>query len=212
MEAMRDRQLARVIHDCARDAFLEGGNRLQRVGWFLKGLLDPNDWRLVRENAVGVRCLPLSTDGHSRRGTRERVLDVARRYPERLGIVMNALATKVILDADQRAMGVEFLQGERLYRAHTPPSGQSGERRALYASREVILAGRRVQLAADPHAVRHRAPGDAPASWDRSTRAFAGRGHEPPGSLRGRDRVPDEHEGLGGLQGRNLWCRRSAVR
>ena len=36
---------------------------------------------------------------------------------------------------------MEYLQGERLYRAHTPPSGRSGERRALYASREVILAG-----------------------------------------------------------------------
>ncbi len=90
---------------------------------------------------MGVRCLPLSTDGHARRGTRERVLDVARRYPDRLKIVMNALATRVILDADRRAIGVEFLQGERLYRAHTPPSGQTGERRALYASREVILAG-----------------------------------------------------------------------
>ncbi len=141
MEAMRDRQLARVIHDSARDAFLEGGNRMQRVGWFLKGLLDPNDWRLVRDNAVGVRCLPMSTEGHARRGTRERVLAVARRYPDRLKIVMNALATKVLLDAEHRAIGVEFLEGERLYRAHTPPSGKTGERHALYASREVILAG-----------------------------------------------------------------------
>ena len=55
--------------------------------------------------------------------------------------MLNALATRVLLDEDRRAIGVEFLQGERLYRAHTPPSGQSGERRALYASREVILAG-----------------------------------------------------------------------
>ena len=54
---------------------------------------------------------------------------------------MNALATRVLLDEDQRAIGVEFLEGERLYRAHTPASGRAGERRALYASREVVLAG-----------------------------------------------------------------------
>ncbi len=55
--------------------------------------------------------------------------------------MLNALATRVLLDEDHRAIGVEYLQGERLYRAHTPPSGQPGERRALYASREVVLAG-----------------------------------------------------------------------
>ena len=55
--------------------------------------------------------------------------------------MLNALATRVLLDEDHRAIGVEYLQGERLYRAHTPPSGEPGERRALYASREVVLAG-----------------------------------------------------------------------
>ena len=141
MEAMRDRTLARVIHDSARDAFLEDDDRIDRLRWFLKGRLDPNDWRLVCDNSVGGRFLPLSTDGHARRGTRERLLDVANRYPDRLKIETNALVTKVILDDAQRAVGVEFLRGERLYRAHTPPSTVPGERRALYASREVILAG-----------------------------------------------------------------------
>src|SRR5207247_437515 len=73
--------------------------------------------------------------------SRERVLDVARRHPDRLRIVLNALATKVLLDEDRRAIGVEFFEGERLYHAHTPPSGESGQRLALYASREVVLAG-----------------------------------------------------------------------
>jgi choline dehydrogenase len=139
--AMKDRRLARTIRDCAREAFLEDGHQIDRVRWLLKGWLDPNDWRLVRDNAVGVRYLPLTTDRHARTGTRERVLDVARRHPDRLSIVMNALVTRIMLDKDHRATGVEFLQGERLYRAHTPPSGFSGERRALHASHEVILAG-----------------------------------------------------------------------
>ena len=139
--AIHDRRLARVIHDCARAAFLEDGHPIDRVRWLLKGWLDPNDWRLVRDNAVGVRYLPLTTDRHARTGSRERVLEVASRHPDRLRIEMNALATRIILDQEQRAVGVEFLQGERLYRAHTPASGSDGERRALYASREVILAG-----------------------------------------------------------------------
>src|SRR5262249_19827911 len=66
---------------------------------------------------------------------------VARRFPDRLRIVLNALATRVILDDRHRAIGVEYLEGERLYRAHMPPHGLAGRRRELRVSREVILAG-----------------------------------------------------------------------
>src|SRR4029079_4195762 len=136
-----DQHLTRVIIDSAFEAFMTDGHRMDRARWFLQSLFDPNDWRLVRGDATGVRYLPLTTDGHRRTGARERVLDVARRHPDGLRILLNALATKVLLDEDHRAIGVEFLQGERLYRAHSPPSSQSGQRRALYASREVVLAG-----------------------------------------------------------------------
>ena len=136
-----DRQLTRVIIDSAFEAFMADGHRMDRARWFLQSLFDPNDWRLVQGDATGVRYLPLTTDGHRRAGSRERVLDVARRHPDRLRIVLNALATKVLLDEDRRAIGVEFFEGERLYHAHTPPSGESGQRLALYASREVVLAG-----------------------------------------------------------------------
>ena len=139
--AMADQLLKRVIADCALDAMLEDGHHLQRLRWMREGLFDPNDWRLVTGNATGVRYLPLTTSGHARTGSRERLLDVARRFPDRLKIVLNALATRVLLDEDQRAIGVEFLAGERLYRAHTAPSGRAGERRELYAAREVVLAG-----------------------------------------------------------------------
>ena len=182
-----------MIHDCARNAFLEDGHQIDRVRWLLKGWLDPNDWRLVRDNAIGIRYLPLTTDRHARTGRRERVLDVASRHPDRLSIVMNALATRVLLDEDQRAIGVEFLQGERLYRAHTPPSGQL--RRAPRALRLARghSRGRRLQFAAAPHAVGHRPPRRAAPPRHRAARAAAGRGHESPGSIRGRRRQPDEH-------------------
>ena len=35
----------------------------------------------------------------------------------------------------------DFSKGERLYRAHCEPSERSGEKKAVYATREVILAG-----------------------------------------------------------------------
>jgi choline dehydrogenase-like flavoprotein len=139
--AMSDQILKRTIADCALDAILEDGHHVERLRWLREGLFDPNDWRLVTGNATGVRYLPLATSGHARTGSRERLLDVARRFPDRLKIVLNALATRVLLDEDQRAIGVEFLAGERLYRAHPAPSGRAGERRELYAAREVVLAG-----------------------------------------------------------------------
>ncbi|HJV33647.1 GMC family oxidoreductase [Geomonas sp.] len=124
------------------DAAMENiGNRADRVRWLAQGLLDPNDWRTVKENAFGIRYIPLSTRKHGRAGARERALEVVERYPERLRIELNTLATRVILDENGRAIGVEYLKGERLYRASGRPSEISGEPGRAYASREVILSG-----------------------------------------------------------------------
>ena len=141
MAVMRNRALGETVATSALEMWLEDGRREERAWWALEGGFDPNDWRLVKQKAVGTRYLPMTTHGHRRFGARERVLDVARRYPDRLQIVTNALATKVILDANCRAVGVEYLAGERLYRAHARPSNAAGERRTVQASREVILAG-----------------------------------------------------------------------
>lgn len=141
MAVLDDNALVRTIIDEAFDAFLEDGHQARRVRWFLQSGLDPNDWRLVDDNSSGIRYLPLTTRYHARSGTRERVLDVAHRYPDRLKIVLNALAARVLLDDNNRAIGVEYLQGERLYRACANPSSASGELNRAYASREVILSG-----------------------------------------------------------------------
>ena len=45
------------------------------------------------------------------RGPRERLLDVARRHPDRLRIILHALATRVLFDETHRAIGVEYLAG-----------------------------------------------------------------------------------------------------
>ncbi len=139
--ALDDRQLTKVILASARRAFREDAQQAKRIRWFLEGWLDPNDWRLVQKDSVGARYLPLTTERHARKGARDRVVDVATRHPDRLKIVLNALATKVIFAEGNRAIGVEYLLGERLYRAHPSPNTEPGEIRKLFASKEVILAG-----------------------------------------------------------------------
>jgi choline dehydrogenase len=138
--AFRDRVLRRIIEESTLETLEQFGQPITRLRWLFEGQLDPNDWRLVKDNAVGVRYLPLTTRNHARHGSRERVLDVARRFPKRLRVELNALATRVLLDDRNRAVGVEYLRGERLYRAHRHPSGDAGERREVHGSREVILA------------------------------------------------------------------------
>ena len=141
MLSIRNYKLFRVIKDSALAAILDIGDERERANWLVEGHLDPNDWRTVRKNAFGVRYLPLTTHKHSRNGSRERVLDVAKRYPERLHIEFNALATRVLLDENRRAIGVEYRKGEYLYRVSGKPSRDPGEQRQALASREVILAG-----------------------------------------------------------------------
>ena len=77
----------------------------------------------------GPRYLPLTTNGHQRVGTRERLLAVANRHPDRLRIELHALATRVLFDDSNRAVGVEYQKGERLYAAH-PGASSVGRRDA----------------------------------------------------------------------------------
>jgi len=106
----------------------------------LDNQLDPNDLRWPAETG-GLCYTPLTTSQHTRFGTRERLLEVKARYPDRLRIETHALAARVIFDDSDRACGVEYFKGDRLYRAHAEPSQSAGERREIRASQEVILAG-----------------------------------------------------------------------
>ncbi len=139
--AVRDFGLVQVLLDSAHEAFDDIGQPIERLLDLVEAKADPNDWRLVAENAVGVRYTPLATRGHARMGARERVLETAQKYPDRLRIELDALVTRVLLDENNRATGVEYLKGERLYRAHGQPATTEGELRQAQATREVILCG-----------------------------------------------------------------------
>lgn len=139
--ALHDPALVKTVVESTLKAFEECEAQEQNVGWAIEGLGDPNDWRLVKDNAVGLRYPPLATRNRSRNGTREFLLDVQKRHPDRLTIELDALATRVLFDDEQNAIGVEYLKGPRLYRAFSPPTSATGELRRAYVSREVILSG-----------------------------------------------------------------------
>jgi choline dehydrogenase-like flavoprotein len=126
--------IARSVENALKEFHLPSASRLESLG-------DPNDWRVVGDGSLGARYTPLTTKGHQRVGTRERLLDVAQRRPALLRIELNALATRVLLDGQMRARGVEYVKGERLYEAHPQPNRAAGETRTATARREVIVSG-----------------------------------------------------------------------
>lgn len=139
--AIEDIQLDKVLKKSIRSEIKALGSPIKRILWLLLGQGDPNDWRLVVKNAFGIHYPPLATRKHSRIGTRERLLEAQKKYSGNLTIELDALATRVLLDENNRAVGVEYLKGARLYQAHKAPSRDAGEKREARASREVILAG-----------------------------------------------------------------------
>ena len=140
-EVIDNPELLRLVIESARIAIRGGPRPWDAIRRLFEGHADPNDQRMLQGRSAGICYTPLATNGHRRTGTRERVLDVAARYPERLQIELNALASRVIFDGQNRAIAVEYLKGERLYRAHVMPSQTSGEMRGIRATRGVILAG-----------------------------------------------------------------------
>jgi choline dehydrogenase-like flavoprotein len=147
-KAFGDRALMRVIREaiCADLQPADGGKFAvwlhyirQRLARFVTGESDPNDRRLQGRLAEGLCEIPLSTRRGRRRGARERVLSAVRNHG--LSVEFDALATRVLLGADKRAVGVEYLKGRNLYRASPNAAEESGVPRRVGAAREVILAG-----------------------------------------------------------------------
>jgi choline dehydrogenase len=141
MLALGDQDMMGVVKQSALKAFARMGDPITQLEWSVASQHDPNDWRLVEENAFGIRYAPLTTREHARIGSRERVLNVACKHPDKLNIELDALATRILFDDRNRATGVEYRKGQRLYQAHANPSGDAGEKSQAFASRETILCG-----------------------------------------------------------------------
>jgi choline dehydrogenase len=103
--------------------------------------VDPNDWR-VRNTGEGLWQLPIAVRQGLRNGSRERIRDVERRFPELLHVRTGALVTRVLFDdVGATATGVEYLPQPHAYRADPTPASGEVEPVRVAARREVILAG-----------------------------------------------------------------------
>jgi choline dehydrogenase len=151
---LKDRVLARIVTTAAAETgtlgrgATDGSADLNRLD--VAGLgLDPNDENSVDRNHEGLFLIPQSTANGRRVGTRELLVDLQRRHPDRLLLQSNALVERIALDEGPDgqlvAGAVEFLHGRYLYGASprfapTPDAQRPGIRRRVTVRREVVLA------------------------------------------------------------------------
>ena len=141
--ALRDWQLVRLILDAVKETLEDDLGRPLTILEGLGTYTDPNDWRVqLNDNPQGLWFTPLATSGGQRNGTREYLRQVQAARPHNLVIQTNALATRVLLDERNAAMGVEYLQAPHLYRAdpRVDATASLPEPRQVFVRREVILA------------------------------------------------------------------------
>jgi choline dehydrogenase len=113
----------------------------QLARW-LENFFDPNDWGRVKTSLEGPALIPLAVKDGVRRGTRELIYETMQVRPDQLSVKLRALVTRIIFDKNNRATGVEFLEGQHLYRAD-PSSRDHAESlptRYVRARREIILS------------------------------------------------------------------------
>ncbi|KAI4698103.1 uncharacterized protein J4E84_001237 [Alternaria hordeiaustralica] len=123
-------------------------NAIVNLGTLIAG--DANADTESRDKSNALYQIPLSTTDGKRTGSREFVLavrdakneDGSKQYP--LDVRLNCHVTKITFDQDvtpPRATGVEFLDGQYLYKASPKNTGAAGEPGSATASKEVIVAG-----------------------------------------------------------------------
>lgn len=99
-------------------------------------------------NLKGLYNTPLNMDRYKRSSPRDFLVDTAqllasKRKQGKIDIRTNCLATKVIFrENTKHVIGVEFLDGQSLYRADPRSRGSEvGTKGMAYAKKEVIIAG-----------------------------------------------------------------------
>ncbi|HEX8130466.1 MAG TPA: GMC oxidoreductase [Pyrinomonadaceae bacterium] len=139
---LKDKVLVTSILSALKGAFREhaGDPRLS-----LRTHLDPNDTRYAADSPEGPVFTPLAVERGKRNGPRDYLLRVQKEFPDNLTIQKHSLATRVIFEG-RRAVGVEYINKEHLYRAdpkavEATPDPSTLPRKEVRARREVILSG-----------------------------------------------------------------------
>ncbi len=115
LEALGDEEMVALVTGTTRAFVKSLPHPLASALRWLRGKGDPNAKPVGRGSFEGLCYTPLSTRGHGRVGARERLLQAKAAHPRQLHIELDALATRVLFDAEGAAIGVEYLKGERLY-------------------------------------------------------------------------------------------------
>jgi choline dehydrogenase-like flavoprotein len=144
-----DRTFRNVLVEVIEALLGEQGalSAFKRALWQLRlvQVLDPNDRNNRRSKPEGVSFIPIGTDGIRRMGVREFLLKTQKEHPDRLVIVTETHATRILFEpgADQVpvARGVEVATGSNLYQASPMYQEGSPARHAYFATREVIICG-----------------------------------------------------------------------
>jgi len=131
-----DSKVPTILQAAAKEA---GDDQFSLVK-FLGGLLDQNDWR-IREHREGVYPIPLFTFDGRRYGPRQYIRATQAALPNNLIVMTHSLVTRVLFQGTT-AIGVEYFQGEHLYRAdpNSQEATDPGPAKTMHASREVILS------------------------------------------------------------------------
>ena len=113
----------------------------------IKARFDPNNWETMKRRPEGVMLVPIAVRDGQRSSPRDCLSQVQKEHPERLIIWPETLVTEIIFDrepgqaGEPAAIGVRFLQGKHLYKAHPEPSSWAGTAGEVYCRGEVILCG-----------------------------------------------------------------------
>jgi choline dehydrogenase len=148
LSVFRDRQLRDILIGSVLTALHQHvGNPIE----LLKARFDPNDWRSVKARNEGLCKVPLTTFQGKRVGSREFIRKVEQNCAGKLTVKLNTLVTRIILEdsnpsggvtARKKAVGIEYRQGKRLYRADRQTSiAVKYQQGSIRARNEVILAG-----------------------------------------------------------------------
>jgi len=145
--ALHDPSLLGEILSAARAELrsaVGGLSRIEDFHRYLRTWLDPNDWRVADGSLRGLWLVPLATAHGRRTGTREHILRAAAEPHGNLVVRTHALVTRVALDDELAAVGVEYLDVPHAYgadpRAAYPSQPIAASKRVLVRN-EVILAG-----------------------------------------------------------------------
>jgi len=153
---LEDRQLSEeILSALVATLVYQGVGAIATIESFLSDLFghqakarfDPNNWETMKRRPEGLMLIPIAVRDGQRSSPRDYLIEMQKKYPERLLIQTETLVTEIIFDrepgaaGEPAAIGVRFLRGKHLYNAHPQPSNASGTSGEVFCRREVVLCG-----------------------------------------------------------------------